>query len=731
MRRFDSGWCIANVTPEEESRDRSSFADSDLVLVGTLPAVTEGMQVRVRAKRTVHEKYGVQYKVVELVSSGYSTLEGIQKYLAGPDFEDVGEVTATAIVAHFGDKTIEILDIDPGRVMEVPGASPARLRRVAEGWLKARREHRELLELIKLGVSPVIGHRILKHFRDKDILKILAEDPYCLTEVRGIGFQKADEIAMRYGRILPDSPRRAEAAVSFVLDESTHQGHCYMDTPRIVNMVDDLIGASSDRVVAAIKSLAAMGRVVVEGTSVYSAEMHNAEEEVCNELSQLLSYAQGKQHYQDASGLKSELQTLGLGTEFEFDALQLQAIMTALNQRVCVITGGPGTGKTTITKAVVELLSHHGYQVSLCSPTGRAAKRLSESSGRPAVTIHRLLGVRDGGFFHNTANPLVGDVFIVDEFSMVDIRLFRDLLRALEPDDRLVLVGDADQLPSVGPGNVLRDVISSEAVPVVRLMHVFRQESGNTIVNVAHQILKGEVPELPTPKAARGRNCMMVDVGDDQEVLQSFIVHLVTQEVPKLKDSKGRPYSERDIQILTPRRTGAYSVDEMNPWLQEALNPGGPGVEQIKDSGRTLRVGDRVMQVQNNYTIGDNGVFNGDIGYIVSVQMTADGPNVGVKFADIANVVTYSDESLGQIQHAWATTVHKSQGSEIPVVLLVLQKCHSIMLQRNLLYTGLTRAKRVCVVIGAAEALARAVANNKEIKRNTNLSSRLKRASSQ
>ena len=519
----------------------------------------------------------------------------------------------------------------------------------------------------------------------------------------------------------------------YVLDEYSVQGHCYMNTNRLIASVCDLLDVDSGKVGGCVSNLENNGDIVVDGASTYSSEMYNAEVEVASSLIRMIQYPHGKRHYSSYEQVKEDLEgRQDFDSEIKLDGLQLQALMTALNERVCVITGGPGTGKTTITKALVALLNKHGYSYELCSPTGRAAKRLSESSGKQARTIHRLLSYQPvtNTFMHNSSLPLTTNFVLVDEFSMVDLKLFRDLLRALEPNTRIVMIGDKDQLPSVGAGNVLHDIIDSGVVTVVSLNKVFRQESGNTIVEVAHSIVRGEIPELPTPKDSKGKNCMMVNIGDDSAKMKSFILQLITTEIPKLTDKNNVRLQAKDVQILTPRRTGRYSVEEMNPWMQEAVNPEKPGVEQIKDGNRILRVGDRVMQLKNNYTKGENGVFNGDIGYIVSCSMTADGPMVQVRYPDIIHPVDYDDESLDQIQHAWVSTVHKSQGSEIPVVIFVLQNCHGIMLQRNLLYTGVTRAKQICLVMGEHGALVTAINNDKVINRNTGLSSRLQEMSS-
>lgn len=729
IRRFDSGWCIANLIPELEDKTMNF----DIVtVVGSLPGVTEGMNIAVTAKKSIHEKYGTQYKVVDLLSCGYSTLDGLKKYIAGEDFPDVGDVTAALIVNHFGENVVDILDASPERVLEVKGANINRLKRVVELWSNVRTKHRGSLELIKLGLTSALAHRVIKHFENENILEILQSNPYRLTEVRGIGFTRADEVALRCN-ILHDSPRRIEAAIKYVLDEYSVQGHCYMNTNRLIATVCDLLNVDSSQVGSCIKTLRTSGDIVIDGASTYSAEMYNAEVEVASELMKMVQYPHGNKHYKNYEEVESDLiESSSFDSSIKLDGLQLQALMTALNERVCIITGGPGTGKTTITRALVSLLERHGYSYELCSPTGRAAKRLSESSGKQARTIHRLLSWQPNTatFMHNASMPLNTNFVLVDEFSMVDLRLFRDLLRALEPQTRIVMIGDKDQLPSVGPGNVLHDIIDSGVVSVVRLSKVFRQEIGNTIVEVAHDIVSGDVPGLPTPKDSKGKNCMMVNIGDDESKMQSFILQIITKEIPKLTDDKGVNFQAKDVQILTPRRTGKYSVEEMNPWMQDTVNPEKPGVDQIKDGHRVLRVGDRVMQIKNNYALGDAGVFNGDIGYIVASSITADGPSVSVRYPDIIHPVEYDDETLDQIQHAWVSTVHKSQGSEIPVVIFVLQNCHGIMLQRNLLYTGVTRAKKICIIMGEHNALVKAINNDKVVNRNTGLSSRLQEMAS-
>lgn len=725
VRKFDSGWTIVKL-------EQPSLAGKaqDLTLVGIMPGVTEGMSVTVKGKHTSHEKFGLQFKVSEVVESGYSGNQGLVRYLAGDDFPDVGEVTAAAIVNHFGSSTLDVLDADPTRVFEVEGVSHRRLEQVAGNWQESRQKHRELSELLALGISPGLASRVIRHFGEGVAESKVKSDPYCLADVYGFGFRRADEVAMRVG-VMPDSPSRAKAATLYTIREAEANGHCYIERDDLAEKVEELTGVPGKKVGSALIALSKDERIVMENsageTRVFTAEMHNAEQEVAASLMEILHYEEGKTFYPNEESLMLDLaRYAGLPEGFRPDPSQVEAVMASLNQRVVVITGGPGTGKSTISKATVALLEHHGLGVSLCSPTGRAAKRLSETTGRPASTIHRLLeySPQIDGFKRNAANPLNVDVVLVDEFSMVDLRLFRDLTRAMERNDRLILVGDADQLPSVGPGNVLRDLIKSGAVPVVRLQHVHRQEQGNTIVEVAHDVLHGEVPELPVPRQRGDKNCVFVGTGGQKE-LEDYLLQLITKELPKLTKSDGSQVTPRDIQVLTPRRRGRYSVEELNPVLQESLNPPSSSKAELKDGDRIFRVGDRVMQMRNNYNLGDSGVFNGDVGYVSAVRRSADGSSISVKYPDMRDPVDYDDEIFGQIQHAYVQTVHKAQGSEVPVLIFLLYTAHGIMLQRNLVYTGITRAKQMCVVMGEYEALAKAVRNDREVRRNTALKERL------
>jgi exodeoxyribonuclease V alpha subunit len=490
----------------------------------------------------------------------------------------------------------------------------------------------------------------------------------------------------------------------------------------------------------AVKDVAGAGGgagIRYENGKVYLASLYNYERFCAKKLQTMMANPRPP-IYRDIEALRSELDSLGITNEFTLAPEQEEALMNAMNSRVAVITGGPGCGKSTITRALCQLMDAHNIRYRLCSPTGRAAKRLTECVGgtlvptdenpdpnpnRMASTIHRLLEYhpQESGFLYNLNNPLVTDCVIADESSMIDIKLFYDLVSAMEDDDRLVLVGDANQLPSVGPGNVLRDIIASGVVPTVKLQRVFRQAQGSFITEVAHDILHGKVPHIPVPSQSKGKNCMFAGATEIED-LKDIILTLVSKVLP----SKG--FKPSDIQILTPMRERGLGINDLNPILQGAINPPAPHKTEFNAGiGRTFRVGDRVMQTRNNY---DKNVFNGEQGEVVGIDRASDPVTLGVKFPDQDDAVIYEQSELDELLHAYAITVHRSQGSEFPVALVLVHPSHSVMLQRNLFYTGLTRAKKLCIVVGTDGAIKRAVDNATEQARNTTLA-QLLRAGSQ
>lgn len=683
-----------------------------------MPQISVGMSLQANGHFTNHPSYGYQFKITEITQSGFAGRNGLIQYIAGEDFRNVGEVTATAIVDHFGGDVLQRLDDDPYCVMEVPGVPLSRLKQVANSWSESRSKHRELLALISMGLSPRAATAVINHFGEGLAEQAVKSNFYRLTEVRGFGFARADEIALKNG-VPRNSPARATAAVAHALSEAEASGHCFLPVSELEAFALKLLGEEDmpRPMPSILQELKTTNRVVIEEGRVYSAGLYAAEVSLASRLHQIASYASGLKPYANTEELNADLAKAGL-SDVTYAPKQLEAIMTAFCSRVCIITGGPGTGKTTVTKAICRLLATKGIELSLCAPTGRAAKRLTEATGRPAKTIHMLLGVQMDEFMHNAANPLQVDGVLVDESSMLDVRLAENLVEALEPSDRLIFIGDADQLPSVGAGNVLRDLIASKTIPTVRLDQIFRQEEGNTIIEVAHQVLHGEEPDLPTPSKRGNKNCVIVQA-PTREKVHEYLELLLSRELPKVG------YSSEIVQVLTPMRKRELGVNDLNPRLQALLNPPSESKRVLIDGDTTFREGDRVMQIKNNYKLGEEGVFNGDMGRVTRIH-TANGQQLmEVTYPDMRKPVEYTSSEFAELQLAYASTIHKAQGSEYRAVILIMHPSHNVMLQRNLLYTGLTRAKDLCIIMGTSGAVASAVANNQEIRRNTTLRQRM------
>jgi len=710
IRKFDSGWAIASLAVD---------GGKIITITGDMPQLVDGVKVKATVIQTTHPKYGLQYKLQSVEELGFASEEGIIKYLAGDDFFGVGIETAKAIVGHFGIDTIQILDDDPSRVNEISGISDKRKQTVIENWDRARAAHKGLTELLMLGITPALAKRIERYFEERT-LDVIKKFPYELIKVPGVGFKTADEIALKigFGR---ESMVRIKACVLYVLGEFEKEGHCFTyQIPmrdRLVNeLKEDIVPG---RIIDALQELDNENAVIIENNRIYLTSLYNAERMSANILRNICDY-KAKPLYKDLDDMRQALADLDVLDGITLAPEQESALLMALNNRVSIITGGPGTGKSTITKALISLFKNKYISYELCSPTGMAAKRLGNATGEEAKTIHRLLEYGAGGDFatptfqRNAQNPFDVDCIIIDEISMVDIRLLRHLLDACQRSTRIVMVGDSDQLPSVGPGNVLGDLIASGTIPVTRLKVIFRQQAGNTIISVAHDILNGVVPVLPTPKQSQGQNCMFVGVSDI-DTLCNYIVTLVQKTLPSLG------YSPDDIQVLTPMRGKGVGVNDLNPLLQNVLNPAADDKTEINLGFRILRNGDRVMQIRNDYK---KEVFNGEIGRICGITKDDnDRTQVFVQFPDKTTPVGYFVDELDDIQLAYACTIHKSQGSEYPAVVLAMHNSHWHMLRRNLFYTGLTRAKKHCIIAGTSSAIARAVDNNAQEVRNTTLQS--------
>lgn len=688
---------------------RVRLADRSLqTWAGVMPAAQEGQTVRAVGKIERHPKFGEQFKVESMTPTMPSTVDGLERYLASGVLPGVKAATAKKIVAKFGEQTIEVLDKTPERLKEVKGISKKKIEELKTAWTEQRAVTEVMVFLQAHGASGALAKRIHRRYGNRAI-DIVSSAPYRLAiEVHGIGFHIADRIARSVG-IGADSPERAQAGVLHQLGESAGQGHVYADRDELAHATARMLEVDVEAAYEAIRILAGTGRVIDEGGCVYDDRLHAAEVRLAGRLRELLDWPEGV----EAADLGAHVEEAVAGFERErgmrLAPAQRDAVALAARAKVLVITGGPGCGKTTLLKALLALFDLAKLNVAMGSPTGRAAKRMSETTGRHAVTLHRLLAwsPQTKQFQHDAEHPLQADVVVVDEASMLTCELADHLCDAVADGARLVLVGDVDQLPSVGPGAVLRDVIESGAVPTVRLTQIFRQAGGSSIVENAHRINHGEMP-----------------VGDGGPDGQFFFIErtepgsaaatILETVVARLPQRFGlNPI--RDIQVMAPMYKGEAGVSALNAELQRALNPGGP---EVRRGGMAFRIGDKVMQLRNDY---DREVWNGDVGYVVDVE-----PEDGEVTVEIdGRKVEYASDDLEHLTLAYACSVHKLQGSEAPAVVVVLQTAHFMMLTRNLLYTAVTRGKRLVVLVADPKAVKTALRETRRGVRRTRLMERL------
>lgn len=660
---------------------------SDLVtLVGNLLEVPVGSVLLCRGEWKVDKRYGSQFVAATWEETMPATVYGIEKYLGSGLVKGIGPRFARAIVRRFGTQTIDIIETDIERFYEVPNIGRKRVAKIRESWEKQKDIKNVMLFLQGYGVSTAYAAKIYREYGKESIDKV-RENPYRLADdIWGIGFKTADGILYTLGQL-------------------SDEGHVYAGEEQLVKTAGELLEAGEIPIREVLMQMIQAEDLILDGEAIYLPPFYHAECGTARRLRNLAGHT-GRPLF-DAP---FDPATLTAETGIAYDEVQVAAIRQAIASHVMVLTGGPGTGKTTTTQGIIAALKKAGLRVLLAAPTGRAAKRMSEATGMEAKTIHRLLEYNpQDGYKRNDENPLEGDALIVDECSMIDILLMNNLLKAVPADMRLVLVGDIDQLPSVGAGNVLRDIIDSRHIPVVRLVRIFRQAQKSRIVMSAHAINEGRFPDT-----SNGRDTDFFFMKeDDPERVAETIVRLVKERLP-------RAYRERPerIQVLTPMQRGVVGAASLNLALQEALNPSGPGLSR---GGYTYRQSDRVMQLRNNY---DKEVFNGDLGYIRAVD--TEDRTLTVDFDGKA--VEYDVTELDELTLAYATTIHKAQGSEYPIVIMPLLMTHYVMLQRNLVYTGITRAKKICVLIGSPKALACAIRNTAVLKRNTRLKERLKPA---
>ena len=737
----ESGFIVARFALEGEK--------GDLSIVGNLVKPVVGERLALEGRWSEHAKYGRQFSFHHYESLPLDSAAAMEQYLASGLLKGVGPVTARRLVEQFGGDLERILDEEPERVKEIRGLGGKKWRSVAESWQKQRQARHLVLFLQEHGISANLAARIFSSLGER-ALATIRKNPYALTsEVWGVGFRTADRMARSLG-LAPDSKERLRAALNYSLQRGVSFGHVFLPESSLLQSAAEVLttreggwesqspaGLIEDRTESSEargceagedgsestastsqprftvleselgcmeeeKEVMREGFPFMEEKAVYLASLHGMEVSVAARLARLVSVPLQKTRAtaaREPSGGAMEALTRG----------QREAVECALTSKVTIITGGPGVGKTTCLRALVGLLEMCGARVELASPTGRAAKRLAEVSGARASTLHRLLGFdpftsRCG---YNARNRLPCDAVIVDEASMLDLWLAEQLLQALPDEAQLILVGDSDQLPAVGPGNVLVDMIRSGKVPVRRLSEVFRQAQQSLIITNAHRINRGEMPQLVPWKDRDGKDCLFI-WEEDPAAIEGMVARLASEALPALG------YNPAQIQVITPMHKGEIGTTNLNRALQAVLNPGRGG-----HAGR-LREGDRVMQTVNNY---EKGVFNGDIGYVTLVG--SGGGGLEVEFSE--QRVSYAPEELDQLQLAYALTAHKSQGSEYPATIIVLHPSHYIMLQRNLLYTALTRAMRLAVLVGTPDAIRMAVGNDRQVRRYTALAERIVR----
>lgn len=676
---------------------------ADLVtLVGNLLDVPVGAVLLCDGVWKMDKRYGRQFVCETWEEVMPATVYGIEKYLGSGLVKGIGPKFAHLIVERFGTETIDIIEEDIERLYEVPGIGKKRVEKIRESWEKQKDIKNVMLFLQQYGVSTAYAAKIYRQY-GKESIDQVKENPYRLADdIWGIGFKTADGIAgkMGYGK---NDLRRCRSGIQYTLNELADEGHVYAVEEQLIEAAGKLLEADREPIVQAMAGMIASEDLIREQEAIYLPPFYHSERGTARRLLALMT-SRSSALFEGNIDIQAIEKATGVG----YDDVQVAAIRQAVRSRVMVLTGGPGTGKTTTTQGIIAAYRAAGLRVLLAAPTGRASKRMSEATGMEAKTIHRLLEFNpQDGYKRNDDNPLEGDVLIVDECSMIDIILMYNLMKAIPVQMRLILVGDIDQLPSVGAGNVLRDIIDSGQVPVIRLTRIFRQAQSSRIVMSAHAINQGRYPDT-----SNGKDTDFFFIRkDDPEQVAEEIVKLVKHRLPK---AYNQPLS--NIQVLTPMQRSVVGAGNLNMLLQQTLNTSTLGISR---GGINYRLGDRVMQIRNNY---DKNVFNGDIGIIEKVNM--EDRTLCIRFD--GSLVEYKASELDEVTLAYATTIHKSQGSEYPIVVIPVLMTHFVMLQRNLIYTGITRAKKICVLIGQPKALAYAIRNLTVNKRNTRLKERLR-----
>jgi exodeoxyribonuclease V alpha subunit len=705
----ENGYTVARLIPNGKAYE--------VTVVGALAGVNVGESLRLFGYWTTHSQYGRQFEVRTYTVQHPATIEGIRKYLGSGLIRGIGPATASRIVDYFGLHTLAVIDNEVHRLREVPGIGEKRTEQITSAWVEQKYIKEVMVFLQSYGVSTGLAVKIYKAYGDQSI-PFIRSDPYRLArDIYGIGFKTADQIAQKLG-LAANAPARIQAGLLYTLSELSNEGHCYAKRQQLANEAANLLGIPAPDCEQQIDQMVLQQEITADDDRLYLPPFFYAERGTANKIRRLLDDRRDRLSVFINISWEKAFIWLDETTTLRLTESQKQAIKTALTHKVSVLTGGPGTGKSTIMASLVKLLIRHSGSVLLCAPTGRAAKRLSDTTGLDAKTIHRLLEyspTAEKPFLRDQANPLDADLIIIDETSMVDILLMNHLLSAIDSGSHLLMVGDVDQLPSVGPGNVLGDIITSKVIPVTRLETIFRQAEDSYIIVNAHRINHGEMPVF-----LRDSRDFFLFPEENAQKAADWIFDLVTQRISDKFGFQG----STDIQVLTPMHRGVCGVSELNDRLQAGLNPAAASKVEFRHGHRIFRESDRVMQIRNNY---ERQVFNGDLGHIASIDLE----NQLVTAQFDMRMVGYDLSELDELVHAYAISIHKSQGCEFPVVVIPLLIDHYRMLQRNLVYTAVTRARNLVVLVGSKRAIRIALDNNRIIQRNTQLSERLRQGENQ
>lgn len=676
-----------------------------VTVVGNCAAIWIGENLKATGRWARHRQHGLQFQADSILCLAPTSAKGLERYLASGMIRGVGKVMARRLVEAFQEDTLRVIEKESARLEEVAGLGPIRRKMIKESWIEQRAVRDIMIFLQSHGMGPAHSARIYRQYGNQAI-GIIRADPYRMCDdIWGIGFKTADGVAMSLG-VPKESELRARAGLAYVLQTLTDEGHCYSPVAELVLQAQALLEIPAEILTAALEYEVRRGTLVNDQNRIYLKALHEAEAQIARKIRALLEAEAGFKPIIADKALPWAEKRMRI----EFATLQAQALKMALEQKVSIITGGPGVGKTTIIRALVDIFGARALSLQLAAPTGRAAKRMEEATQHEARTLHRLLKYmpKTGTFEQGQNNPLKDQVFILDEVSMVDVPLMHHFLDALPDSSHLVLVGDVDQLPSVGPGNVLRDLIGSRAVPCCKLETIFRQEKGGYIVRNAHHVNHGEA--LESPAAGELSDFYFIEAAEPDQVIER-LMELVTERIPR----KFGFDPMTDVQVLTPMRKNQLGADNLNALLQERLNPNGPDLRRF---GRIYRLGDRVMQIRNNY---DKEVYNGDIGRIC--RLGTEDQSLLVDFDGVS--VPYEFTELDELVHAYACSIHKSQGSEYPAVVILLATQHFKLLQRNLLYTAITRGRKLVCLVGSTKAVYLAVRNTETRQRRTGLQERL------